>query len=102
MNKVTKTSGIAWGYGAISTATWEGVLLRDVLMYSGLLTPGRAHDINVQHVQFEGAEGLQVECSIHYALYPYTMHYTHTLCVQTAGRLQHALCTIPIHLGLYS
>jgi hypothetical protein len=46
MNKVTKTSGIAWGYGAISTATWEGVLLRDVLMYSGLLTPERANDIN--------------------------------------------------------
>lgn len=31
--------GISWGFGAISTARYEGVLLRDVLRYSGLLTP---------------------------------------------------------------
>jgi hypothetical protein len=37
-----KTSGIAWGYGAISNAKYGGVLLRDVLLYSGLLTPDRA------------------------------------------------------------
>jgi hypothetical protein len=49
----------------------EGVLLRDVLMYSGLLTPDRAEEVGVRHVQFEGAEGLQASIPIEKALSPY-------------------------------
>jgi hypothetical protein len=35
MNAVHKTSGIDWGFGAISTAKWGGVPLRDILLYAG-------------------------------------------------------------------
>ncbi|KAK5107703.1 hypothetical protein LTR62_000897 [Meristemomyces frigidus] len=48
------TNGIQWGIGAISTATWTGVRLRDVLADVGvdLQDP----DENIRHVQFIGAE----------------------------------------------
>eukprot|EP00658_Telonema_sp_P-2_P026675 TRINITY_DN20798_c0_g3_i1.p1 TRINITY_DN20798_c0_g3~~TRINITY_DN20798_c0_g3_i1.p1 ORF type:complete len:457 (+),score=118.61 TRINITY_DN20798_c0_g3_i1:37-1407(+) len=68
LNHVRKTSGISWGPGAISTAKWGGVLLRDVLMYSGLLTPSSAERLGVKHVQFEGAEGLMASIPVEKAL----------------------------------
>ena len=64
LNTVGKTSGIEWGAGAISTARWGGVLLREVLMFSGLLTPASAGQLGVQHVQFEGAEGLMASIPV--------------------------------------
>ena len=66
-----KTSGIGWGYGAISNSTFSGVPLRDVLMYSGLLTPGRAREIGVKHVQFKGVDGVMASIPIEKALSPY-------------------------------
>ena len=61
LNKVLKTSGIGWGFGAISNAEYSGVLLRDVLMYSGLLRPDTATEQGVKHVHFVGADGMQVK-----------------------------------------
>ena len=55
-----KTSGIEWGFGAMSTAKFSGVLLRDVLQYSGLLKQDTAELLGVKHCQFEAEEGLQV------------------------------------------
>ena len=36
-------------------------MLRDVLMYSGLLRPETATMLGVKHVQFKSKDGLQVE-----------------------------------------
>ena len=38
LNSVRPTSGNAWGLGAISTATFKGVWLRDVLEAAGVAT----------------------------------------------------------------
>ena len=38
-NHIAKTSGIAWQFGAISTAVWKGALLREVLEEAGLTSP---------------------------------------------------------------
>jgi len=70
-NSVHTTSGIGWGFGAISNSTFSGVLLRDVLMYSGLLTPERASEIGVKHVQFKGVDGVEASIPIEKALSPY-------------------------------
>ena len=54
LDEVKRTSGNAWGAGAISNATWGGVYLRDVLAHCGLQSPMRR---GVRHVQFEGDDG---------------------------------------------
>ena len=53
LNEVEKTSGNAWGVGAISNARWTGVWLRDLLTDAGLDAASRA----VHHVHFEGVDG---------------------------------------------
>jgi len=62
------TSGIGWGFGAMSTATFGGTLLRDVLLYSGLLRPESAEQLGVRHVQFISADGLQASIPVEKAL----------------------------------
>ena len=56
MNKVKKTMGISWGVGAISTAKWGGVWLRDVLRLAGLEDEEMAADLGVKEVHFECAD----------------------------------------------
>lgn len=70
-NKIEETSGISWGCGAISTATFKGALLRDVLTYSGLMTPQSAIRDGVKHVIFEGIDEMQASIPIEKALSPY-------------------------------
>jgi sulfite oxidase len=53
MNKVKKTMGISWGVGAISTAKWGGVWLRDVLRLAGLDDEERAAELGVKQIHFE-------------------------------------------------
>lgn len=48
------TNGLQWGVGAIGTAVWTGVRLRDVLKDAGL--PVDDLDDEVKHAQFAGAE----------------------------------------------
>lgn len=40
-------------------------------MYSGLLTPERASEIGVKHVQFKGVDGVEASIPIEKALSPY-------------------------------
>ena len=55
LNSVRKTSGNAWGIGAISNATWTGVRLRDVLEVAGIPNDEkRALAAGVEHIQLEG------------------------------------------------
>merc|ERR1719240_1639321 len=70
-NKLEETSGISWGCGAMSTATFKGALLRDVLTFTGLMTPQSAQKDGVQHVIFEGMDDMQASIPIEKALSVY-------------------------------
>jgi len=70
-NKLEETSGISWGCGAMSTATFKGALLRDVLTYTGLMTPASADRDGVKHVIFEGIDNMQASIPIEKALSVY-------------------------------
>ena len=61
MDAVRKTSGIGWGAGAISTATWTGVALADVLAAAGM-SAGDSDGVKpagLAHVVLAGADGMQ-------------------------------------------
>ena len=64
-------AGLSIHLGAMSNAKWGGVLLRDVLMYSGLLTPQSAKNFGVHHVCFKAVDGVQASIPIEKALSPY-------------------------------
>jgi len=72
LDKIEKTSGIPWGVGAISTAKWGGVYLREVLLHcagvslEGIESTGSAH-----HVVFHGMDDMQASIPIEKALGPY-------------------------------
>lgn len=71
-NKVQRTSGTAWGQGAVSTAKWGGVRLRDVLQRAGLDDPIAAEEkFGLQHVRFYGLDGMSASIGIEKALNPY-------------------------------
>ena len=55
LNEVAKTSGNAWGAGAISNARWTGVWLRDLLADAGLDVA--AATAAIHHIHFEGGDG---------------------------------------------
>ncbi|KAK9797815.1 hypothetical protein WJX73_000824 [Symbiochloris irregularis] len=53
LNSVKAIKGLTWDTGAIGTAEFAGVRLRDVLQYAGL---DAESDQAVQHIQFEGLD----------------------------------------------
>lgn len=61
MHKIIPVKGLQWGGGAISTAIWTGVRLRDVLEGSGYTIPDlsktESYPGDVEHIHFKGAEG---------------------------------------------
>jgi len=69
LNNFDKTSGTNWSYGAISTAKWGGVWLRDILEYCNLDTDLNKNEIN--HVQFESIDSVKVSIPIEKVLNPY-------------------------------
>jgi hypothetical protein len=50
---VKKTMGISWGVGAISTAKWGGVWLRDVMRLAGLDDEETASSLGIKQIHFE-------------------------------------------------
>ena len=63
MSAAKATNGLQWDVGAIGTAEWNGVLLRDVLADAGVnVNPGPSPDVDnnsgaiVKHAQFIGTE----------------------------------------------
>lgn len=52
MKQIKPVKGLDWDIGAIGTATWGGVLLRDVLKYAGF----EDGDPSVAHVHFVGLD----------------------------------------------
>ena len=53
-DEARSASGLQWGIGAISTANWTGVRLRDVLQDAGFPVDDWPSD--VKHAQFSGSE----------------------------------------------
>jgi sulfite oxidase len=67
LNNIGKTSGTSWDYGAISTAEWRGVPLRDLLINFGITD----NDNIINHVHFEGYEGVKSSIPIEKAMNNY-------------------------------
>ncbi|XP_038072396.1 sulfite oxidase-like [Patiria miniata] len=53
MSGYKTVKGLSWRYGAISTAEWTGVKLRDLLLQAGLTEEDEA---KFAHIQFEGLD----------------------------------------------
>jgi sulfite oxidase len=70
-NKVDKTSGITWGFGAVSTAKWGGVYLREVLMHCAGLSLEGVSARGIEHVVFHGLDDMQASIPIEKALSPF-------------------------------
>jgi len=72
LDQVEKTSGIPWGFGAMSTARWGGVYLREVLLHcAGLTVEGVQCTDGAKHVVLHGLDDMQASIPIEKALSPY-------------------------------
>ena len=73
MNKVQRTSGTAWGQGAVSTAKWGGARLVDVLRLAGVENPYELTDKDgtQKHVRFESLDGMKASINMEKATNPY-------------------------------
>jgi sulfite oxidase len=71
-NDHQRTSGTAWGQGAISTAIWHGVRLTDLLRDAGLHDPIQAcEEYGMEHVRFHSLDGMSASIGIEKATNPY-------------------------------
>ncbi|CAE7807080.1 SUOX [Symbiodinium sp. CCMP2456] len=71
LDQIEKTSGIPWGFGAMSTARWGGVYLREVLQHCAGLSHENVEAFDVKHVIFKGMDGMEASIPIEKALSPY-------------------------------
>eukprot|EP00439_Symbiodinium_sp_Y106_P066834 s988_g10.t4 len=71
LDQIEKTSGIPWGFGAMSTAQWGGVYLREVLQHCAGLSHENVEAFDVKHVIFKGMDGMEASIPIEKALSPY-------------------------------
>lgn len=67
LNVIDKTLGTPLNIGAISTAEWEGVLLRDLLLLSNV-TDEDVLSGKVKHIQFEGEDGVKSSIPVEKAM----------------------------------
>ena len=71
-NDFAKTSGTAWIQGAISTAKWGGVRLRDLIKHAGLQDETEAAEKGeMRHVRFHSLDGMMASIGIEKAMNPY-------------------------------
>lgn len=71
-NDFERTSGTSWGQGAISTATWGGVRLADVMKHLGLTDAMEAQEEQkLEHVRFHAMDGMSASIGIEKAMNPY-------------------------------
>mmetsp|Transcript_63410 Transcript_63410/g.138073 ORF Transcript_63410/g.138073 Transcript_63410/m.138073 type:complete len:607 (+) Transcript_63410:65-1885(+) len=72
LDQVCKTAGIPWGFGAISTAKWGGVYLREVLMHcAGLSLEGVESTGSAAHIVVQGLDSMQASIPVEKALNPH-------------------------------
>lgn len=71
-NAFKRTSGTSWGQGAISTARWGGVRLRDLIKRVGLEDEIDAQENGkLEHVRFHAMDGMSASVGIEKAMNPY-------------------------------
>ncbi|CAJ1968209.1 unnamed protein product [Cylindrotheca closterium] len=71
-NDFERTSGTSWGQGAISTAKWGGVRLRDLMKHIGLEDEMDAQENGkLEHVRFHALDGMMASIGIEKAMNPY-------------------------------
>lgn len=70
-DSIQKTSGISWGVGAMSTAKFGGVRLRDVLQHCAGLNSDNVESHGLEHVVFHGYDDMQASIPIQKALNPF-------------------------------
>jgi sulfite oxidase len=70
-NQVERTSGTPWGQGAISTATFGGVKLTDLLKHVGYTDPVQLQARGMNHVVFSALDGMSASIGIEKALNPF-------------------------------
>lgn len=71
-NDFQRTSGTPWNQGAISTAKWGGVRLKDILELAGLNDPVQAQEVwGMEHVRFHALDGMMASIPIEKAVNPY-------------------------------
>lgn len=70
-NEHQRTSGTPWGQGAISTATFKGVRLTDLLEKAGFGDPLEAEKHGIKHVVFESLDGMMASIGIEKACNPF-------------------------------
>jgi len=71
-NDFQRTSGTSWGQGAISTAKWGGVRLRDLIKNMGLEDEIDAQENGkLEHVRFHAMDGMSASIGIEKAMNPY-------------------------------
>ncbi|CAK9016368.1 unnamed protein product [Durusdinium trenchii] len=71
LDQIEKTSGIPWGFGAMSTARFGGVYLREVLQHCAGLSHENVEAFEVQHVIFKSLDGMEASIPVEKALSPY-------------------------------
>jgi sulfite oxidase len=71
-NIFQRTSGTPWGQGAISTAQFTGVYLRDLLQAAGVDDFVKAEESKgLEHVRFQALDGMSASIGIEKACNPY-------------------------------
>jgi len=71
-NDFQRTSGTNWGQGAVSTAKWGGVRLKDVFELAGLNDPIQAQEVGgMNHVCFTGIDEMKASIPIEKVFNPY-------------------------------
>lgn len=71
LDKIQKTGGIPWGFGAMSTARWGGVYLREVLQHCAGLSLEGVEAFGVKHIVFKGIDDMEASIPVEKALSPY-------------------------------
>lgn len=71
LDQIEKTSGIPWGFGAMSTAKFGGVYLREVLQHCAGLSHENVEAFEVKHVIFKSLDGMEASIPVEKALSPY-------------------------------
>ena len=66
LNSIKKTMGTPWKFGAISTAEWTGVELRQLLINNTNIKNDK-----IKHVHFEGLDGVKASIPIEKVMNPY-------------------------------
>ncbi|GAX85602.1 hypothetical protein CEUSTIGMA_g13017.t1 [Chlamydomonas eustigma] len=95
MKEIKPVKGLDWNIGAIGTATFGGVLLRDVLEYAGL----QENEPGVNHIHFVGLDSDPLSGEVYAASVPAhkvlsKTEYMMTVCMMTVRMMTVYMMTV--------